>query len=404
MNVGRNAAWALAGSVGSAVLGLAGSVLLARVLAPDDHGRIQAALAAGVLLVTLGNAGFVASTVQALGRAERRPARALGTGALGVTLAALVLAGLAWAVPASAWDRALFPGGAVLRPWLLALVVPTLWAAVVGAAARGLDRFALWTRMDVASRSARVALWAALALVGAVELHHLLVAAALAEGVALAVGAWGLRDLGWPRPQVGDLPGALRFGAPASLTAVAGQLHERLDLFLLALWRQDPVEVAVYAVAVGVVNRIRVVPLAVASALFPAVAAAERGEGIALARRALHTASLASLAAAGVLVLVAPFAVPWLFGAAYAEAVRPLWMLVPGTLAYGAYLVLARWFQGVDRQAPNLWALAVGTLANVGLNAWWIPRHGALGAAAASSVSYGLQAGVLWAVFRGARP
>ena len=58
----------------------------------------------------------------------------------------------------------------------------------------------------------------------------------------------------------------------AWLTTGAHQLHERLDVVLLAVLRGDPTEVAIYAVAVGVVNRLRVVPLALASALFPHVA------------------------------------------------------------------------------------------------------------------------------------
>ena len=83
---------------------------------------------------------------------------------------------------------------------------------------------------------------------------------------------------------------SVRFGSMAWLTTGAHQLHERLDLVLLAVLRGDATEVALYAVAVGVVQRLRVVALALASALFPHVAGMSTEEGARFAARVTRVA------------------------------------------------------------------------------------------------------------------
>jgi Na+-driven multidrug efflux pump len=53
-------------------------------------------------------------------------------------------------------------------------------------------------------------------------------------------------------------------------------------------------------------------------------------------------------------------------------------------------VILANDLAGRDypRVLPTTWALALAV--NVGLNLWWIPLHGIAGAAAASTIAYGL--------------
>jgi O-antigen/teichoic acid export membrane protein len=385
----RDTLWSLVAVAGPAPLTLAATVVLARSLGAEAHGQVQAALSLWVLAATVGNAGFVAASIHQVRRLGRPAAEALGTGLLGVTLAGGGLA-LVMLLGQDMLRREVLLGAPPsLLIGVLVLLAPTLWGAVAGGVARATDRFSLWTRMEWLSRGGRLVAWACLWAAGLASPTTVLFGAAVVELGVVGAGAWGLRAEG--RPRRGSLGDAARFGLPASATAIGGQLHERVDLFLLAALRGDPTEVAVYAVAVGVVGRLRVVPLAVAAALFPAVASAERAEGVALARRAVGVSVGGSLGLALGVLAVAPWVVPWLFGAVYADAVLPMAVLAPGAVAYGVYLVLARWFQGVERQRVNLAALGAATSLNVVLNLWWIPRYGALGAAAASAVSYGLQ-------------
>jgi O-antigen/teichoic acid export membrane protein len=271
-------------------------------------------------------------------------------------------------------------------------VLPLLWASVLGAAARGLDQFGWWSRAELGEKVGRSAAFSVLAMMWPPSvLYAVTVVLAVQVGVTWGLATRVLRAVGTPVVSWTELRAAARFGVSAWATTGAHQLHERVDLVLLAALRGDPVEVAAYAVAVAVVHRLRVVPLALASALFPQVSGMETKEGAAFAAQVCRVALAASMGMGLVVAVVAFWAFPWMFGPAYTASVAPAWLLLPGVAALTPYVVLSRWFQARDRQGVNVGVLAVSLGVNVALNLWWIPTHGAVGAAGASLVSYLLQ-------------
>jgi O-antigen/teichoic acid export membrane protein len=122
-------------------------------------------------------------------------------------------------------------------------------------------------------------------------------------------------------------------------------------------------------------------------------------DGARFAARVARVAAAAAIVLGLLVAAVAPWAFPWLFGPAYAASTAPAWLLLPGAVALTPYLVLSRWFQAVDRQQVNVGALLGSVALNLGLNLWWIPTHGLLGAAGASLLSYGLQGTILAVAF-----
>jgi len=396
----RDTGWSLLASVLAGPLVLIAAVVTARWLPTDAHGQLQAMLSLLALIATVGNGGLVAATIQRMRGADTPPAEAIGAGLLGVTaFGALLVGAFALGEP---WLRARVlldaPTGAYLA--LAALVLPTLWGSILGATARGLGRFDWWSRAELSNKGGRLLAFGALAL-GWPPSVPLAMAAVLAVQVGVALGLAGrvLGATGRPRLDAAELGASLRFGSMAWLTTGAHQLHERLDLVLLAVLRGDPTEVAIYAVAVGVVNRLRVVPLALASALFPHVAGMPGPEGARFTARVARVAAATAIVLGLLVAAVAPWAFPWLFGPDYAASTAPAWLLLPGAVALTPYLVLSRWFQAVDRQQVNVLALLLSVALNLGLNLWWIPTHGLLGAAGASLISYGLQGSILAVAF-----
>ncbi len=396
----RDTGWSLLASGLSGPLVLVAAVVTARWLPADAHGQLQAMWSLLALIATVGNGGLVAATIQRIRGRGTPPALALGTGLVGVTaMGALLLLAFALAEP---WLRGRIlldtPTPAYLA--LAAMVLPTLWGSILGATARGLGRFDWWSRAELSEKGGRLTVLAALATAWPPSVV-LAVLAVLAVQVGVALGLAGrvLATTGRPRLTADELGHSLRFGAMAWLTTGAHQLHERVDLILLALLRGDPVEVAVYAVAIGVVNRLRVVPLALSSALFPHVAAMDGPDGARFTARVARVAALSAVLLGLLVAAVAPWAFPWLFGPVYAASTAPAWLLLPGAVALTPYLVLSRWFQAVDRQRVNVVALVASLGLNVVLNLLWIPEHGLLGAAAASLLSYGLQGAVLAIAF-----
>src|SRR5262249_60692808 len=96
-------------------------------------------------------------------------------------------------------------------------------------------------------------------------------AAGARGGAGLVVGAGRETGRRW-RGVGAELGPALRFGFPSYLQTLIGKIHERVDVMLLAALGVAPAAIAVYAIAVSVVDKLRVVPDSVGSALLPKLA------------------------------------------------------------------------------------------------------------------------------------
>jgi O-antigen/teichoic acid export membrane protein len=97
-------------------------------------------------------------------------------------------------------------------------------------------------------------------------------------------------------------------------------------------------------------------------------------------------------AAAGLALLIHPV-VHLIFGPAFNGSIRPFMLLLPGIVLGALASPLSLYFtQHRGRPRINALISGVGLAVNIGLNIFWIPRYGISGAAAASSLAYGLVA------------
>jgi O-antigen/teichoic acid export membrane protein len=118
--------------------------------------------------------------------------------------------------------------------------------------------------------------------------------------------------------------------------------------------------------------------------------------------RAVGLAMRAYIAVGGALLLglylgARPI-ITWLARPEYAfEGVEVVALAVgTGGYLFGLFQILTRLFDLAKRTwtISAIWVLAM--MLNLALNAYWIPEHGALGAAVATAVSYGLTMALAW--------
>ena len=83
-----------------------------------------------------------------------------------------------------------------------------------------------------------------------------------------------------------------------------------------------------------------------------------------------------------------------------ADAGVALRLILPGVVAYSVVAVLSRYIVGRGRPGMGTLILVAGLATNIVVNLLLIPRFGINGAAAGSSISYGLTAGLTLVVFR----
>ena len=213
-----------------------------------------------------------------------------------------------------------------------------------------------------------------------------------AMGVGLILLAtWSLRST---RASAG-LRTVLRFATPAYAANVLQYLNYRLDLFLVAYFR-DLREVGLYALAGTLTQLVWLISGSVATAVFARVGAAADEPAEAASQTVLlaRTVFVIQLVVAGALALAARPLLRILYGDAFEPAASAIWLLLPGAVALGAAAVLSAHVAGLGRPDLNLVGTVVGLMVTVALDLVLIPSIGMNGAAVASTASYASTAGV----------
>jgi O-antigen/teichoic acid export membrane protein len=397
----RNVATVLATSMARSPLGFATGIVLARWLSVSDRGLYAVLTTFSAVAFLLTQLAWSDAVIYRTRREGVSPRRAFSTGVLAngaFALAALALC-LAFREPLS---RA-FLGDVPERAFFLAAATApllTLGELLCGVA-RTLDRFDLHNQYGLLqSLLILVALIVALVFGGgaldaalAVNLivQAALVAAFFARLVALAGFEW--------RIDLREALASVRYGKNLYLQNLLINLHERVDVLLLAALRVPAFEIGLYAAGVSVVTQLRQVPGAIGTVLLPRLAGATETEAAEFTSAVVRPSLLVMLGAAAVLAPAGALGIPLLFGRDYAPAVAPFLVLLPGVAAVTISRVLGRYFAAVNRQRAILVLRAAVLVLNVALNLWLIPRSGILGAALASLISYSVEAVATIALF-----
>jgi O-antigen/teichoic acid export membrane protein len=402
MDFARNMSSTAATQVLRTFLGLGLQILLARWLSEADRG-IYAVLATLALFANqLSQLGMRYAVIYRMSLPEVVRARAVGAAFTWTLAAFLLLCALALVFLGPLRERLLLGAPSALVLCALVIGGADLFSDLSDAVARGIDRFDLRNADQIAimlvtlgATGLSLVLWQS-GLWGALFATAVARVGLLAVFLALTLRLTGVAAA----PEPGELRASFAYGIKSHSQTVLGKLHERLDVMMMAALQLDPAQIAVYAIAVSVVDRLRVVPDSVSSALLPKLATlpdAEKGPYAArVTRQLMFWVALSCVA----LLVAAPVLLPVLFGKPYAASVLPLYVLLPATAMLTLRWMIGSYFLAVGRPGFNARVQAVSVAVNFAVNLWAIPRFGILGAAGASLVSYGVEAVLTLLVFR----
>jgi O-antigen/teichoic acid export membrane protein len=374
-------------------LGFAQNLLLARILGPEGVGHmavIYATLTVASLLGTLG----VTSSILRYGAAAETPASAWSV--LRQSAGVCVVASISTALLLVAFARSRFWAfDPVAGEWmgLVAFCVP---AQALGSCAthylQARDRMRDKALVEFLGRLAIV-----VAVLGGALTHGFegcvqgFVAGSLASGaIALAFAVSGRPRERAPAPV--PTRELLRFGSWGLLTNALGLGLVTADIFCVSALVGDASQVGVYYLAVQLQQVVGIPVRAYLDARFPEMT---RLSVDAAALRAFWRRmrwQLVAMAAGGSVALgvVAPFALPPVFGADFAASVVPLAVLLLGQIARswgdapGRSMFAAGWVEG------NFWLSVLSAALTIGGNVLLIPHLGIAGAALGTALAYGL--------------
>jgi O-antigen/teichoic acid export membrane protein len=165
-------------------------------------------------------------------------------------------------------------------------------------------------------------------------------------------------------------------------------LNYRLDSYLVLLL-VNASGVGLYAVGVSLSEGMWLIANSVSVVLLTNLTAGDDENAARMTpivcRNTLLVTAAASLAAAA----VSPFAIPWIFGDAFDDAVLPFLWLLPGTVALAGTKILAAYVFSRGRPLINAQIAFVTLVITVVADLALIPPFEVAGAAAASSLAYG---------------
>lgn len=383
----QGAAINLAARLASVALGLCILVVVAR-LGPAVQGAFALFVAIESVLLTLFS-GLGLLLARQVSNRGADPAPLLATllrVALGLgCVAALLLFAAAAAAEAEPYRHL----------WLLALAAPLLLVVPTASGLwLGQGRMLPLNAPQVAAPALVLAALAVLMVLrpnaeALPSVMPVLAAWVVGKAIVAALTGWAaVRFTEQAPPDRSALRGHWRFVAVIGATNVVSLLNYRATLFLVER-SGGLAETGVYSVAVQVAELLWLLSSAVTVSAYHRIGAPDAAEAAATTLRAVRFNLLATLAAAPFLYWGAAAVLPHLLGPAYAAALLPLALLLPGVAGYAAASSLSAYYTN-HRGRPQ-WSAAIAALSlglTLAIAAWSVPRFGAAGAALATSLAY----------------
>jgi O-antigen/teichoic acid export membrane protein len=325
----RGTRWVTVARAVTALLGLASTIVLARLIPPAEFGRAVVALIAVALGTTIAKEGIGASLVQR--RSLERPmleaafflSLACGMAATGATL---VLAPVAFA-PLFGEEIA-----GLIQLAAPAFLIATASAVPNALLLRALD-FRATSIAEVGAAAVGISTSVGMALAG-------VDAEALVVGGLATVSASTLLTVALaPRPPVPRWDRAAArditaFGLPATLASVVHSIQENVDYAILAA-KLTPAQVGFYwrafQLGLGAQGKVGGIVMRMAFPLYSRSASLEDLRAARLRITRIHGAVI--VPALCLFIPLAPELVPWLFGSDWEAAVEPAQILAVAGMA-----------------------------------------------------------------------
>lgn len=394
----KDVAGVFSSNVFSLVCGLLLSVLLTRELGPEGFGLFTSLIVIPVIVVSITNMGVRGAAIYLIGK-RKYPEQEIISSILLLlllsSLAGMILSFFAFRI----YDD---PGFTPLLIGMVLAVIPfRLGIVYIEGIFIGKDEIRQATRLYWPINLINLALAAVLVS----GLDYGVTGAAVAGLAAnLIVSVYAFRRLAsfyrWSfqvNPAI--LKQLFTMGILFSASFFIIQLNYRIDIILLEELAGLK-EVGLYALGVNIAEQLWQIPLAISVILFSRAANKEdpremTATTVSMARISLLIALVLSV----VIVLVAPWIIPMVFGEAFRASVILLQVVLPGITIMVIFRVLSGQLAGMGKPQLAIYAFVPALVLNIALNFWLIPLYGGLGAAIATNISYFFGAVAYWIIF-----
>lgn len=184
----------------------------------------------------------------------------------------------------------------------------------------------------------------------------------------------------------------LSLGLVYALALLIINLNYKIDIILLDNLSTS-FETGIYSKGVSVTEYLWQIPMLLSTLVFARSAVSKDDKSFSIkVAQLLRLSFLAIGLASLVLFLLSKFIIVLMYGESFSGSVMVLKTLLPGVLLLTIFKVINMDLSGKGKPWVSLKAMIPALIINVILNVIFIPKHGAIGAALASTISYSLAA------------
>jgi O-antigen/teichoic acid export membrane protein len=187
---------------------------------------------------------------------------------------------------------------------------------------------------------------------------------------------------------------SLSYGVRGYGTVVCGQLTYRADQLFVPHFVGIG-ELGYYSIAVLLAEKLTHITNTLQVVLFPKLSASTPEEANRITATAVRHALFWVGAGAIALYLLRRQIIPLLYTSDFLPALEPFTYLLVAVFLLTFSKILTIDLSGRNRRFPCTVAMLIAMVVNIGLNILWIPKHGMLGAAWSSAISYGVQSAAM---------
>lgn len=187
----------------------------------------------------------------------------------------------------------------------------------------------------------------------------------------------------------GIMKSMVRLGIVFALSIFIMQLNYRVDIILLKKYSTLE-QVGLYSLAVQIAEQLWHIPYAIETIVLTRSAAAkdEQASNRTVAS-IMRVSFLISILFGGIVYLVVPNLIPFIFGSEFAKSVPMIRGILPGVLLMVVFRILNSRLAGMGKPQLAIYSFIPALVINLLLNILWIPRYGGMGAVWATNISYG---------------
>ena len=388
----RHVAWTFATRVLMIVNSVAAGIIVAHWLGAKGVGELAVINVAVATIVQLGSLGLPSSNTYFIAQDPRRLRTAVvNSVSVALFIGGLLALGLS-SLAAARPDWFGFVSANLIR--IAAASIPSQMITLIGLnILLAVGKIREFNLLDLVGQSF-VLINSLIALIllrrGLATLVIMNTAAAMLVSVGvivlIVIAARKIARSEW-RADLSLLGQMIRYGLRFHVSILAGAIIFRADLLVVNHFRGAD-EAGVYSVATQFGTLLMLLPSVIATMLFPRVTAEQDASGEMTAQVTRYTALVTLFCCLAAVPF--SFALPLIYGSAFAPATWLLLILLPGVYLVGIESVMVQHFNalGVPRAIPIYWVVTL--VINLVLVFVLVPRFGAQGAAIASTISYAL--------------